>query len=79
MAYGATINVTTNEECTNYFIVQYKKDFEAQYTTMQPNPTAPPFQILPLDAATNYNVRITRMCCNGQASQIATTNFTTGA
>jgi len=79
MPYGATINIKDAGDCTNYYIVQYKKDFETQFTTMNPNPTAPPFNILPLDAGTTYNVRITRMCCNGQASPIETTNFTTGS
>ena len=76
--FGVEISVTNDAECTNYYLVEYKKDFETVYTALTPNPTASPFQIIGLDTCQGYDVRITRRCCNGQNSNIATTSFTTG-
>lgn len=76
--FGVTLTFSNDSECTLYYIVEYKKDFETQYTAINPNPTASPVTITDLDACTTYNVRITRRCCNGQNSNIATTSFTTG-
>lgn len=76
--FGVNITVTNDEECTNFYLVEYKKSFETVYTTLIPNPTSSPFQILGLDVCQEYNVRITRRCCNGQNSNIETTSFTTG-
>ena len=76
--FGVNITVTNDAECTNFYLVEYKKSFETVYTTLTPNPTSSPFQILGLDVCQEYNVRITRRCCNGQNSNIETTSFTTG-
>lgn len=85
MPFGVEITVTNDAECTNFYLVEYKKDFETVYTTLVPNPVPNPvtpttatFQILGLDNCQLYNVRITRKCCNQQNSSIATTSFTTG-
>jgi hypothetical protein len=76
--WGVSIPITNDSECTQYYKVEYKKDFEANYTLLVPNPVESPAVIEGLDAATTYNVRITRRCCNGQDSTPATTSFTTG-
>lgn len=77
--WGVTLTFTHDAECTQYYIVQYKKNFETVYTTVTPNPTASPISIIGLEAGTDYDVRITRRCCNGQNSTIAETSFTTGS
>lgn len=78
MAYGVQIPITHDSECTQYYRVEYKKDFEQQYKTL-PNQFASPIVIEGLDESTNYNIRITRVCCNGQESNIATVDITTGS
>lgn len=76
--WGVTLTFTHDAECTLYYKVEYKRDFETVYTVVTPNPTASPVTITGLDACQGYDVRITRRCCNGQDSTIATTSFTTG-
>lgn len=84
--FGVEITVTVaDSECTNFYTVEYKKDFETVYTPYTPNPVPDPlnpltttFQLMPLDTCQAYDVRITRRCCNGQNSNIETTSFTTG-
>lgn len=76
--WAVEISGTHDAECTNYYKAEYKKDFETVYTTVVPNPTAFPFNITGLDACQTYNVRVTRRCCNGQDSIIATQTFITG-
>jgi hypothetical protein len=78
MPYGVSIPVTHDSECTSYYQVQIKKDFETQWATL-PNQFASPILIQDLDPSTNYNIRVRRFCCNGQQSNLATVNITTGA
>jgi len=75
--WGVSIPITNDSECTQYYKVEYKKTTETNYAFSY-NATESPAVIEGLDAATEYNVRITRRCCNGQDSTPATTTFTTG-
>lgn len=78
MAYGISQPVTHDSECTQYYKVEIKKDTDTQYTTLQ-NQLTSPIVVEGLLESTNYNLRITRVCCNGQMSNIAVRDFTTGA
>lgn len=78
MAYGVEIPLTHDSECTQRYALQIKKDFETQYQSL-PDQFTSPIIIEGLDSSTNYSVRITRHCCNGQVSNIAVVPFTTGA
>lgn len=78
MAWGVKLTLTNDSECTQYYRVEYKKDFETQYQVVSPNPVSSPVIIEGLDACTTYNFRVTRRCCNGQDSSIALANQVTG-
>lgn len=75
--YGVSIPVTHDSECTQYYEVQRKKDFETQFQTL-PAQYQSPIIMEDLDSSSVYNIRITRHCCNGQASNIGTVTITTG-
>jgi hypothetical protein len=79
MAWGIKIPVThADEDCTQSYRVEYKRASETQYQVLSPSPSVSPIVIGGLDACTTYNFRITRRCCNGQESVIATGSKTTG-
>lgn len=81
MAYvSAEIPVTVaspvpDDECTFYYIVEYKLSGDTGYTSF--NTSDNPIVIQPLVSDSSYDVRVTRVCCNGISSGTATTTVDT--
>lgn len=67
------------DECTQYYRVEYKLSGDPNYTVApDQNPTDGLLSFEPAVAATNYDIRITRICCNGEEKDV-TDNYTTTA
>lgn len=85
MAKYADIPITVaspvpDGECTSSYFVEYKVTGDEGYTLLNGVGTTfdNPIRVEPLIAATSYDYRITRNCCNGQ-SNATTGTFTTPA
>lgn len=80
MAKKVTVILTTpspitSETCVSSWLVEYKLDSEASYTSFV-NLTET-IEIQPLTDASLYNIRITATCCNGLVSAPLTFNVDT--
>lgn len=69
--YDQTITVASpvpDGECTSSYFVQYKVDGDAGWTLLNGVGTTfdNPFRVEPLAPLTQYVIRVTRNCCNGQ-------------
>ena len=64
-----TIIIDDNDEvCSQGYQVQYKLATDINYTNWTPNPTTSPIVITGLEDDTAYNVKVTRLCCDGTIS-----------
>ncbi len=63
--------------CTNYYTVEYKPTGTSGWFTVSPNPIESPVLIEGLMDDISYDLRVTRMCCNGAISTPTITTFTT--
>lgn len=64
-----TIPVDDHEtECNEGYIVEYKLTGEVDYTRQYPDPITEPIVITNLLDDSEYDIRITRKCCNGSES-----------
>lgn len=78
----ATINIDDHIQspqinCTQYYIVEYKPSFQENWLRLLPNPMDSPFTINNLLDDTEYNLRISRVCCDGNQSPAAISTFDT--
>lgn len=72
MSRRATIEITDHEsvaDCFQYYTVDYKPDFESNYTRLAPNPIDDTIQLDNLLDDTVYDVRVNRVCCDNQISE----------
>lgn len=67
MARQITIPITDTPDCVEYYIVEWRLAGEAGYTNSFNSYTAP-IVITNLLDNTEYDFRITRVCCNGVSS-----------
>lgn len=65
-----------DDECTQYYLVEWKLTGDVAWSSM--GTTDNPIEIPNLAAATDYDIRITRYCCNGDIKTSETT-YTTSA
>lgn len=69
-----TIPITDDDtECNQGYIAEYKLTSDSEYTRVFPDPTGSPIEIVGLLDDVEYNVRITRKCCNGSYSPVTST------
>lgn len=71
-------NEADEDGCTQYYQVRYRRVGFTVWETLYPNPIQSPIVIERLPASTDYEVEVTRVCCNGESSLAATTTFNTG-
>jgi len=75
---GLSIPLTDDgSECSSRYQVEYKKATDAGYT-QAPDAFESPVEIYNLQENTDYVIRITRYCCNGNFSPPLIFNRTTG-
>lgn len=66
---NAIIPITNHpDQCVAYYGVQYKLSGDPGYTVLPDWYAPPPIIIYGLLDGSNYDVRITRFCCDGQVS-----------
>ena len=65
------------DECTQQYVLEYKRSVDVGYQSL-PATLANPIIVNNADAATLYNFRLTRFCCNG-ATKTTEFNYTTSA
>lgn len=76
----ATIPITDHDTgspmiCTQYYIVEYRPTGVSGWSTASPNITAPPIVLEDLVDNISYDLKVTRVCCNGAKSTPTTTTF----
>lgn len=67
-----------NDQCQQEYRVEYKVTGDTGYTVAPPWYAAPPIRISNLLDGTQYDVRITRICCDGQVSEPLELTVATG-
>lgn len=66
-----TIPVTDDgSECNQGYIAEYKLTADSEYTRQFPDPITAPIVIVGLNDDAEYDIRITRKCCNGSFSSL---------
>lgn len=74
----ASITITDDGDVCNIgYVVEYKLSTDVEYTQLYPNPLASPIVIQNLEDDVVYNVRIGRLCCNGDTSDWSTVDVDT--
>lgn len=67
MPFKTTINITDSNECATSYGVEIKRASDLEYQTLN-DQLSLPIVVEGLEDMTDYNVRITRRCCNGTNS-----------
>lgn len=76
---GLSIEITDDGSvCTSRYQVEYRKVTDAGYT-QAPDAFESPIEIYNLQESTEYVIRITRTCCNGNVNTPLTFNRITGS
>lgn len=79
MAQQVTITVVDDaDECTSYYATRYRIVGATSWNTI-PSQYGSPILISGMLDATDYEVEVTRTCCNGAVSAPRTINITTGS
>lgn len=72
--HNITIPVTNHStECTNHYIVEYRRDGLMDYTRLYPDPTIDTI-VIGVSEHGLYNIRISRVCCDGNQSEFTEVN-----
>jgi len=61
--------------CVQYYNVNFKRVDETSFTTLSPNPTTDTI-LIPNLTAGDYDIQISRLCCNGSISAPLNISYT---
>lgn len=75
MPFKTTINITDGSVCATSYGIEIKKSSDMFWQPLE-NQLSLPIVVENLQDSTDYNVRITRNCCNGTVSDPVIVNIT---